>query len=115
MALLTTMMGCPCCMALRSIVIGSCQLTTSHSGFAQLFSGSVIRWYNVHGGSAPGGLEVMMCVMGRATRIVYFFSIGVTGNVPGGMLALGRRSTLYTNLVGQLRGLQYLYHTCLWW
>jgi len=66
----------------------------SHSVIAQLFGGSVIHRYNVCGGSAAGGSWVMMFGIGRATRIVYFFNIGVTSNVPGGMLACGHHLAL---------------------
>jgi len=32
--------------------------------------------------------------IGRVMMIVYFFNVGVTGNVPGGILARGHCSTL---------------------
>jgi len=66
----------------------------SHSVIAQLFGGLVILQYNIRCGSAAGGLWAMVVAIGRVMRIVYFFSVGVTSNVPGGMLACGHHLAL---------------------
>jgi len=71
----------------------------------------VIRWYKVHCSAAAGGSRAAMVAIGSAMVIVYFFKVGVTGSMPGGILAHGLHSVLNTNSVGQLCGLQYLYHT----
>ena len=93
-ASLTMIMGCPCCMAFCNVAMGSCRWITSHSVIAQLVGGSVIRQYKVRCGTAAGGSGAAMAVIGRAMVIVYFFNMGVTGTVSGGMLFRGHRSTL---------------------
>jgi len=67
--------------------------------------------YRVLGGTAASGSGVFINAMGRFMVIVYFFSVSVTGSVPGGRLARGHHLTLKTSSVGHWWGLQYSYHT----
>jgi len=43
----------------------------------------------MHAGGGATGLVACICVIGRAMWIEFLFSFGVTGNVAGGICALG--------------------------